>query len=160
MTPPAQSPTKPSTPPIKPRKFEAPTAFLEVPPGWSDESTYILAGPQIQHFRTTIIIKRTPQVSEPDLSAHVDAQLKELGALNEFRLLSRGRAEGIEMPTEAVEFQWTQRDTKLQQRQHYIWFHGDVFTLTATARAAQFAQVSEEISAIMKTFKPRLWGAL
>ena len=140
--------------------FAPPTLSMEVPGDWFDASTYVIAGPIAEGFRTTLVITRNPKVLESDLDTYVDIQLSDLAKLKDFALLGREPVVVGGSPATCLDFQWTQEPSQvLRQRQWHVWVKGQVYSLTLTALPKGFDSVKGLYAEVLATFKPRAWSA-
>ena len=129
------------------------------PNEWTDASTYILLGPRVGGFRTNIVVNLSRSVPEPDLAQHVEIHMDTLARMQGFELLSRQLSkDGGSRPLVILEYQWDEpQGVRLQQRQVFIWVEGDVYCLTASAPAEQFAAVAPQFAQVLATFRPKQW---
>ena len=141
------------------KEFNAPSMWMMTPDDWTDASTYILLGPRVGGFHANIVVNLSRSVPEPDLAKHVEKHLDTLAKMQGFGLLSRqlSKDEGSR-PLVILEFQWDQpQGVRLQQRQVFMWVEGDVYCLTASAPARQFAAVAPQFAQVLATFRPKQW---
>jgi hypothetical protein len=140
------------------KEFNAPSASFAAPDEWTDASTYILVGPRVANFHVTIVVNRTPSIREPTLAQHVDKQIEDLKKLPGFEMLLRAPVRDAARPTVVVEFRWDKPGgPRLQQRQTFVQFEQDVYCLTATAPADQFASMAPVFTKVLGSFKPKRW---
>jgi len=141
------------------KKFEAPSLTLEAPKDWLDLSNYILAGPIVEGFRTSLVVARNPAPQQPALEAYVEKQLGDLEKLPSFVLISR-RAEKLgEFPALWLEYEWSQeKDKFIRQRQCHVWVEGQVYTMTVTGPGKGLEQVAALFEKVIASFKPKQWS--
>jgi len=145
------------------RKFSAPSCEVETPDDWQDASTYIVRGPKVMGFQSTVVVAFTKSVLDPYLKRHVDLQVQDLQKqLPGFALLRR--TEPTPMPYgEAIilEFQWISREAgmPLHQYQMYAMAGTTLYTLTATAPVPQWNDLQLQLAGIIRSFRPKDWEA-
>lgn len=140
------------------KPFEAAGMSIMAPDDWMDASTYILVGPAVADGRVTLVAALSRKVPDPDLKAHIDRMLKELGKLPQFALKKREVSSLGTTPADRIEFVWKQPGGPLvRQRQWYMWKGGSVWALTGTAPDAVFERFAPEFDAMTQTFAPKDW---
>ena len=142
------------------KTFAAPHLTLDVPAEWIDASTYVIGGPVVEGFRTSLVITRNPKPLETNLDTYVDIALTDLGKLKEFQLIGREPVVMGGCPATCIDYQWTQEPSQpLRQRQWHVWVKGQVYSITLTALPKGFDSVKGLYAEVLATFKPRSWGA-
>jgi hypothetical protein len=145
----------------KTKPFDAPSFAVQVPDEWIDLSSYIIGGPVIEGFRTSIVIARNIFVKEPTLDAYVDRQIEDLQKLPEFVMTGRRAAKLGDLPAIWLDYEWTQsKDKQIHQRQCYLRVRKQVYTLTTSAPAGHFDRVAGVYAEVVNTFRPKLWDVV
>jgi hypothetical protein len=137
------------------KPFE-PGMSIMVPEDWQDASTYVLLGPAIADGRVTLVATLSRKVPDPDLRAHIDRMLKELGKLPQYALKGREAGALGGTPADVVTFVWKQPGGPLvRQRQWYQWKGGSVWTVTGTAPDTVFDRFAPQFAEMVQTFVPK-----
>lgn len=145
------------------QSFRAPSVSLAVPDGWQDASTYIVTGPKVLGFRPSVVVAFTQGVLDPYLKRHVDIQAGEMQQkLAGFSLIQR--SDTLQMPfgqAIIMEYTWTSPEVHmpLHQYQMYVLAGQSLYTLTATAPAAEWATLQATLLGIIRSFRPQSWPA-
>ena len=145
----------------KKKSFDAPSFAVQVPDEWIDLSSYIIGGPVIEGFRTSIVVARNIFVKEATFDAYVDRQLEDLRKLPEFVMNDRRAAKLGDLPAIWLNYEWAQsREKLIHQRQCYVRVRKHVYTMTASAPAGHFEKVAGVYAEVIGTFRPKLWDVV
>jgi hypothetical protein len=140
------------------KPFVAPSFTLEAPAEWTDNTTYVLLGPQMGELRISLVLSIARSVAEPRLAEFVDHQYLEIKKLPGFVAQNRESAKIKTFDTIILEFKWKQpAGPLLRQRQWYIWVDGSVYTFTGTATDVEFSKAAPVFAASVHTFTPKKW---
>ena len=142
------------------QQFRAPSVSLDVPDGWQDASTCIVTGPKVMGFRPSVVVAFTLSVLDPYLKRHVDIQAAEMQQkLAGFSLIQR--SDTLQMPfgqAMILEYLWNSPEAgMLHQYQMYVLAGQALYTLTATAPAAQWQALQPALLGIIRSFRPQPW---
>jgi hypothetical protein len=138
------------------KPFHTPSIEMQAPDDWNDASTYTIYGPSVADGRPTMVVTMTRSVPVGGARTHVDQQLPELEKLPEFQ---RERLDVIQGKEQVfLQFAWKQPGgPHLRVRQWYLIINKVLYTLTATAPAAVFAEKEALFDQMVRSFKPKNW---
>jgi hypothetical protein len=129
---------------------------LELPEGWNDESTLLLAEPDPERFRRNLVVRRIPVEEDPgDLTLWAEAEVEilekaakgfELIALRETTTRDEAFAHTIDFRRE------TDDGDRLRQTELAAWRRGFFHTLMFTAEADPPRAVERMIQPLLRSF--------
>jgi hypothetical protein len=130
---------------------------IQLPPDYSDESTYAFALPARAGFRPSVVVK-TERLAKPvELPAYAAQQLEKIQTvLQKMEVVSSGPAAHGELQAYGSIFDWGEPARRVRQKQRYILLNDParVVTLTATHLSDAFAEAEALFDAIILSFKP------
>jgi hypothetical protein len=129
---------------------------LSLPPGWTDQTLHILAGPiedDVQHTITVSIERDVEEDLEAYASRQIDAMAVQLKSVSVLKREVVALASGSRAVRAVLD--WHPTDERRVVQEFVCTLKGTTaFRLTATFSAGSFESLGPEVEAILHSFEP------